>query len=129
MKAETNWEELCAEANGDRRREKRVPLVFPIEVSGFDRRGLFFSERTVTTDVSESGCRFQLKTEVERGAVVAIKVVSRHANRPQPERPLLFKVARVTEESNVWTLGAAKLQPESLWCVAFPPQKQLTPVA
>jgi len=129
MKAKTNWEELSAEASRDRRREKRIPLVFPIEVSGFDRNGRFFSERTITADVSEGGCRFQLKTEVERGSVVAIKLVSRHTNRLQPERPLLFKVSRVVEESNGWTLGAAKLQPESLWCIAFPPQKQQTPVA
>ena len=129
MKAETNWQELSAVASRDRRREKRIPLVFPIEVSGFDRRGRFFSERTVTADVSESGCRFQLETEVERGAVVAIKRVSRQANRLQPERPLLFKVARVTEESSGWILGASKLQPESLWCIAFPPQEQQTPVA
>jgi hypothetical protein len=128
MKAETNWEELTAEANRDRRREKRITLAFPIEGSGFDRRGQFFSERTVTADVSEGGCRFHLKTEVERGAVVAIKVVSRHTYRP-PERPLLFKVARVVEEPKGWTLGAVKLQPESLWCIAFPPQKQQTPVA
>ncbi len=129
MKAGTNWEELSVEASRDRRREKRIPLVFPIEVSGFDRYGRFFSERTVTADVSESGCRFPLKTEVERGAVVAIKLVSRHTNRTQPDRPLLFKVARVVEESKGWTLGAAKLQPESLWCIAFPPHKQQTPVA
>ncbi len=129
MKAETNWEELSAEANQDRRRENRIPLVFHIEVSGFDRCGQFFSERTVTADVSESGCRFQLKTEVERGAVVAIKRASRHANRLQPERPILFKVVRVAEESSGWTLGAWKLQPETLWCIAFPPQKQRTPVS
>ena len=129
MKAETNWEELSAEASRDRRREKRIPLVFPIEVSGFDRNGRFFSERTVTADVSENGCRFQLKTQVERGAVLAIKLISRQTNRPQPERPLLFEVARVAEEKNGWILGAAKLQPESLWCIAFPPQKQQSPVA
>ena len=129
MKAETNWEELSAEANRDRRREKRIRLVFPIEVSGFDRSGRFFSEHTVTADVSESGCRFQLKTEVERGAVVAVKLVSRHPNRLKPERPFLFKIARVVEETGGWTLGATKLQPDSLWCIAFPPQKQQTPVA
>jgi len=129
MKAETDWAELSAEANRDRRREKRITLVFQIEVSGFDRRGQFFSERTVTADVSESGCRFHLKAEVEHGAVVAIKLVSRNINRLQPERPFLFKVARVTAESTGWTLGAAKLQPESLWCIAFPPKKQQAPVA
>jgi PilZ domain len=129
MKAETDWEELSAEASRDRRREKRIPLVFPIEVSGFDKNGRFFSERTVTADVSESGCRFQLKTEVERGAVLAIRLASQHARRQLPERPLLFKVARVAEEKSCWTLGASKLQPESLWCIAFPPQKQQAPVA
>ena len=130
MNATTDWEILSKEASQDRRKEVRIPLVFPIEVAGFNRRGRFFSERTATADVSASGCRFRLRTEVECGAVVAVKVVSRKSDRILPNRPLLFQIARVEQEEELWTVGAAKLEPENIWCVAFPaPQQPPTPVA
>jgi hypothetical protein len=130
METVTDWESLSAEASRDRRRERRIPLVFPIEVSGFDRRGRFFTERTKTSDVSANGCRFHMNTEIARGAVVAIKLVSRNSQQSLPDRPLLFQVARLEKEDHGWVLGAAKLQPENLWCIAFPPlTQQLTPVA
>jgi hypothetical protein len=115
-----DWEELSLEASQDRRRERRIPLAFPVEVSGFDQNGRYFSEQTMTTDISESGCRFYLKIRVDRGAMVALKVVSRGGSKALPDRPLLFQVARVTQEGDGWVVGAVKLQPESLWCVAFP---------
>ncbi len=115
-----DWEELSLEASQDRRRERRIPLSFPIEVSGFDRSGKYFAERTMTLDISESGCCFRLSTQVERGAMVALKVVSRGNSKALPDRPLLFQIARLTQDGDGWTYGATKLQPESLWCVAFP---------
>ena len=51
----TEWELLSREVMQDRRKGKRVCLTFPIEVSGFDRSGRLFSERTVTQDISEAG--------------------------------------------------------------------------
>ncbi len=120
MSSPVDWEELSLEASQDRRRERRIPLAFSIEVSGFDQGGRFFTARTVTTDISESGCRFGLKVQVDRGAVVAMKLVNRESSRAFPERPLLFQVARVSQEGDGWVVGAVKLQPESLWCVAFP---------
>lgn len=124
LKAGTNWNELSTEANHDRRKERRIPLVFPIEVSGFDANGKFFTERSVTMDISENGCRFQLKSQIERSSVVALKVLHRNRSDSSPERPLLFSVARAIQEGNGWTLGAVKLQPENIWCVAFPSAKK-----
>ena len=130
MNAATNWQQLSEEASKDRRRERRIHLAFPIEVSGFDINGRYFAERTATSDVSQGGCRFPLQTEVGRGTVVAIKLVSRESGAAQPGRPLLFQVAWVAQEEEGWTLGASNLQRENLWCVAFPPpEKQLGPVA
>lgn len=130
MRATTDWKHLSEEASKDRRRERRIRLTFPIEVSGFDRSGRYFSERTLTSDVSQSGCRFHLKSEVECSTVVAIKLVTRETGMPRSGRPLLFQVVRAACEKDGWSVGASSLQPENLWCVAFPsPQEQLTPVA
>jgi hypothetical protein len=130
LKAPTNWGELSTEASHDRRKERRIPLAFPIEVSGFDTNGKFFAERSVTMDISENGCKFQLKSQVERSSVLALKVFHRNGSGSFPERPLLFRVARVIQEDDGWTLGAVKLQPESIWCVAFPsPKKDDKPAA
>lgn len=120
MSSTVDWEELSLEVSQDRRRERRIPLAFAIEVSGFDQSGRFFAARTVTADISESGCRFALNVSLERGAVVAIKLVNQESSSAFPDRPLLFQVARVLQEKEGWTVGAMKLQPESLWCVAFP---------
>ena len=130
MNETTEWSELSYEAGMERRREKRVALAFPIEVSGLTSAGRHFAERTQTISVSASGCAFHLKTELKRGASVAIKVVRRDSNQTPPGNPLLFQIARVEREEDGWVMGAIKLQPENLWCVAFPaPVKQLTPVA
>ncbi len=130
MISETDWEQLSAEASDDRRREKRIRLVFPIEVCGFGRKGQFFIEQTATADVSQNGCSFSLKTEVDRGAFVALKLIKRNSAESNTERPLLFEIARMNPIVNGWVLGAKKLQPENPWCIAFPPARQhLTPVA
>lgn len=120
MEGTINWEELGIEANKDRRREARIPLSIPIEVTGFDVEGKFFCESSKTVDISESGCSFQLKRCVERGGVVAIKVIVRDRKKKAEQRPFLYQIARATAEGGRWMVGAAKLQPESIWFVAFP---------
>lgn len=120
METTVNWEELGIEANKDRRREVRIPLTIAIEVTGFDAQGKFFSDTAKTVDVSERGCSFRLKRRVERGGIVAIKVTMKNRRQQLEQRPFLYQVARATADGDGWILGAAKLQPESIWYVAFP---------
>jgi PilZ domain len=120
MESAVNWEELGIEANKDRRREARIPLAIPVEVTGFDSHGKFFCEATKTVDISESGCSFALKRSLERGGVIAIKVAVKDRKKKTEQRPFLYQVARSTPEGERWIIGAAKLQPESVWYVAFP---------
>ncbi|GEM_PF-1011647 len=116
----TEWEALSREANQDRRKGKRVTLAFPIEISGFDRRGRLFRDSTTTCDISELGCRFRVKTQLERGDVVAIKLI-RRTNGQAPERkPLLFQIAWVAREADGWVAGALMLQPDNFWNMTFP---------
>jgi len=124
MEPLTDWDKLSQEAQQDRRRGKRVPLTFPIEVSGFDRTARLFSERTKTSDISEVGCRFQVKTPLSRGDVVAIKLLTRGNEQSPTSKALLFQIAWVQRDPDGWTVGALKLQPENIWHVAFPPTNQ-----
>lgn len=120
MEATVNWEELGIEANRDRRKETRIVLAIPIEVTGFGTEGKFFSDATKTADISERGCSFWLKRRVERGGIVAIKVMMKGRKHSEDQRPFLYQVARTTASDGGWMTGAAKLQAESVWFVAFP---------
>jgi PilZ domain len=128
MQNAVNWEELGIEANQDRRREARVALAIPVEVTGFDVDGKFFTELTKTTDISESGCGFSLKRCVERGGIVAIKVAMKD-RKQNIHRPFLYQVARATPAGAHWILGAAKLQTDSIWLLTFPKTASNAPAA
>jgi hypothetical protein len=93
------------------RPEQFTPQI-SIEVCGFDRCGRFFSERSETSNVSEEGCKFYLRTEVERDANVALRAVARNDRRGNDSAPALFHVARIERESGGWALGAVKLRAE-----------------
>ncbi len=124
-----DWHSLSVEATQDRRRGKRVQLTYPIEISGFDHSGRLFSEKTKTQDISETGCRFVLRTPLARGDVVAIKIVSQSDEALPSTKALLFQIAWVRRQGDGWMAGALKLQPDKLWRVAFPPNNLPDPAA
>jgi len=100
----------------NRRREARLPLTFPIEVSGFDRHGHFFTEQSSCFDVGEVSCAFRLHTEMEEEAVVAIRSFHWQNNNVLDSRPVLFQVTRVecqTLNGNQdWIVAAVRLRPD-----------------
>jgi len=96
-------------------RAERFVSQLSIEVCGFDRCGRFFTERSETCDVSDGGCKFYLRTEVEREAVVALRVIERHDQRGNGAAPVLFQVSHMERGSSGWTLGALKLRTEDSW--------------
>lgn len=113
------WQELSHVAHQDRRSEKRLALVFPIEICGLDAANEFFSERSRTWDVSERGCRFTLRSQVNEGTVLAIRVLHRDSERPVSEL-VLFQVEWVRPESGRWLVGASSLQDRAVWNLGFP---------
>ncbi len=124
MESVTDWEALSVEVQKDRRKGKSVSLAFPIEVCGFDRTGRLFFERTMTRDVSEAGCLFQVKTPLERGDVVAIRLLSSGEDQPSAGKPVLFQIMWSIREPEGWTAGALRLQPENIRHGTFPPSEQ-----
>ena len=98
-------------------------------MSGFDRTGRLFYERTVTSNVSENGCRFQVSKPLEPGDVVAIKIIGCQDASPAANKALLFQIRWIVRENGGWLAGALKLQPESIWHTSFPPGNQKKPPA
>jgi hypothetical protein len=114
------WLEVSGEANRDRRRDQRVVLVFPLNICGIDAAGHFFSEDTVTNNISEQGCRFQLSRKVEPGDVVAVRISSRNPAERSDDRPTLFEVRWARRDGDGWLLGTVCLQASKLWKMNFP---------
>src|SRR6202789_358794 len=81
-------------------RAERIASQLSIEVCGFDRCGRFFTERSETCDVSDAGCKFYLRTEVEREAVVALRVITRSDRRGSVAAAVLFQVAHMERGSS-----------------------------
>ena len=108
-------------AQQDSRRTRRLALSFQIKVSGVDRSGKFFSDLTVTSNVSGNGCSFDLLREVRQTDVVAIQVAQRNAaDEPIESRPLLFEVVWVRPNEHGWAVGASKLDAGYIWPITFP---------
>jgi PilZ domain len=102
------------------RRERRYPFLIPIEVSGIDRGGQPFCENTLTSDVSQRGCRFTLKKELDKDAIVAIRVLRTLAGKPGDPRLVMFQIIYARQEQDAWTMGAWTLQPDVAWCPDIP---------
>jgi hypothetical protein len=90
-----------------------------IEVSGFDHAGRFFTEGTSTVDASFCGCKFHLRTPVEKGTVVAIRLLKTRNGSEANRATLLFQVAHVAQEKRGWTVGVWKLQSSQAWSAEF----------
>jgi PilZ domain len=114
---------LQIDARPERRREWREARRVPVEISGFDARGRFFTERTSTLDVSDSGCSFLLNAELEKNSAVSVRVIRRRNGLMLDDPPVLFRVAWIRQTHPgwpKWTVAGAKMQPVQLWTVGFP---------
>ncbi len=116
----TRWDELTEEAQRDRRREPRLKLPYSIEVYGFDHSGQYFSERTMTLNVSAGGCMLDMKHEPEEQGVLAVRRVGRDGSRTPEQKPVLFLVCWSQRTGRRWTVGASKLQGGDIWGLTMP---------
>jgi len=120
-----NWDELLQEVVDDRRRGKRLLLTYPIEISGFDRQGRSFVERTRTLDISESGCRIVTNAPLAPGDVISIRLLVPGGDDVSQETTACpFEVVWVEHFDSGWTAGAQKLAGNKPWKVTFPPDKE-----
>jgi hypothetical protein len=96
-------------------REQRIASAFRVEVCGFNRYGRFFTERTLTSNISDGGCQLSLRVEVEKDSIVALRVIERRNGCELDSRPVLFQVERMVPQAAGWTLGVSKLQAVPVW--------------
>ena len=96
----------------NRRSEPRVPLMFPIEVSGFERCGRYFIERTSCFDVGEISCAFPLQAEISADCVLAIRSFHWQNSSVMESMPVLFQVVRLEDRPEGRVVAAVRLQPQ-----------------
>ena len=107
----------------DRRRTKRIPISFQIEVSGRDQTGALFCERAMTSDVNHNGCKFDLLREPRQGDLVSISVIPKDPSFANTEPPAIFQVVWAEPTELGWTIGATTLQKKNIWHMSFPVKK------
>lgn len=110
---------LMASTHLRERRESRHAAAIPIAVSGIDRHGTVFHERTVTTNVSAWGCGFRVSVELWVDDIIALQASPAENAEPTPARQSLFQVVRVARENDGWNVGAWRIDQESFWEAAL----------
>ena len=118
--AQTDWEILAQQTVDERRKEKRVNLRFPVQVSGFTTTGKLFCKNTYTTDISATGCRVVLDEVVERGDMIGLKLLIKAEAGVPIIKPQMFQILWRARKDNVWMVGALKLTEDKFWQVEFP---------
>lgn len=112
--AQQIWHEVSDQAAAERRVERRVPLVFPIEVSGLNAENKNFIEQTYTLNVSPSGCCFQTLQHLTRGTRIGINLTDREAQQTS-ELQVQYEVAWAELLGDLWIVGAQKITSGSIW--------------
>lgn len=100
------------------RKEPRFPFCFQIQVRGLDGNGNPFEEHSNTMDISKTGCRFSLQTQVPRGGFLAISVQGEDG-RIGAEAALYSVVWRRAEGPG-YEVGAELVEGPNLWNITFP---------
>src|ERR1700730_5608455 len=107
--------------NVERRREERVSVNIPAEVTGIDRAGRLFSEQTFVKDVTDSGCHFETRAQLQCGDIVSVKPLEPAEKIMTNEEYQFFEVMWAANHGSKWTVGTRRLQGEKLANAKFPP--------
>jgi hypothetical protein len=116
-----NQDEKPAAVYDRKRREDRLSVSIPVEITGIDRVGHLFTERTLVENVTEVGCRFNTQTQLQCGEIVAVKPLEPGEKSMTREQLQLFEIVWVAHHKAGCTVGARKLEGEKLANVKFPP--------
>jgi hypothetical protein len=105
----------------DRRRaERRILVNVPVEVTEINGEGRHITERTFIEDVSDFGCRFSTRGQVQQGDTVSVKPIGPNGRALPGEEPHLYEIMWVARKEHSSTVGARLLQGEKLANIKFP---------
>jgi hypothetical protein len=97
-----------------RKEERRIVMHVPVEVTKKDSEGHEIRERTYIEDVSDFGCRFTARGPVQKGDIIALKIIGPHGNNLPDEKPRLYEIMWVAPKDRGTTVGARLVQGEKL---------------
>jgi hypothetical protein len=106
---------------GEKRREERLSVNIPVEITGIDRAGHLLNEQTFVKDVTEHGCRFDAQTRLQCGDIITVKPLEPGMRILTHEQPQLFEVVWAAYHRTGCTVGARKVQGEKFATTEFPP--------
>ncbi len=110
------------EADGLKRRTKRIIQAVPVTVTGVDALGRPFQERTSTLTINCQGCRYQSKHYVLKNMWVTFEIP--HNKAGHPPRVVRGRVTWIQRPRTVRELFQIAVELEvsgNVWGVAFPP--------
>lgn len=107
----------------DRRKAKRLFLNFSVEISGVDRKGHRFVERTKTEDISDRGCRLFTTVPLTCGDLINIRLLIPEGTTLPEESAQQFEIMWVAPARTGWSIGARKVLGGKIWKVSFPPPR------
>ena len=112
--------------NGDARRSTRITRAVPLSVSGQDKTGQRFRERTSTVALSVHGCRYHSRHEPPFGSWVTLEVSSDEYNGdPQPVRAQVKSIRLPRNTHELYQIGVELETPDNVWGIPSPPSDWL----
>jgi len=112
---------VSGSVTGEKRREERVSVNIPVEITGIDRSGHLLNEQTLVKDVTEHGCRFDTRARLQCGDIVTVKPLEPGIKILTHEQPQLFEVVWAAYHRTGCTVGTRNLPVETLATAEFPP--------
>ena len=101
-------------SQSERRRDARIVVNVPVEITRTDEPGHEFTERTFVEDVSDFGCRFLIRGTVKKGDTVAIRLLTQDGKSLSDEPVKHFEVMWVARRGSILAVGAQICRGEKL---------------
>jgi hypothetical protein len=98
----------------ERRRDARIVVNVPVEITKIDETGHEITERTFVEDVSDFGCRFSIRETVKKGDTVAIRLLAQDGKSLSDEPVKHFEVMWAARGASRLVVGARICRGEKL---------------
>jgi hypothetical protein len=98
----------------ERRADKRFLLHTWVQITGIDKSGRQFMERSRLEDIGDNGCRFSLQGAVHEGSIIGVMPLGQDGESLVDEFRRLFVVIWIKRKGKCVTVGARSLREDEL---------------